>query len=155
MTEITSALPADAESILELQKRAYQSEAQLYNDWSLPPLTQSLESLRHEIAAITVLKATREGVLVGSVRAALAGEICAVGRLMVEPRLQGQGIGSALLNAIETYLPTARTFELFTGSRSHGNLRLYQRHGYVETRREEVSPQLTLVFLRKQTPPAA
>ena len=102
-----------------------------------------------------MLRATREGVLIGSVRAALAGEICAVGRLMVEPRLQGQGIGSALLNAIEAYLPTARTFELFTGSRSHGNLRLYQRRGYVETRREEVSPQLTLVFLRKQTPPAA
>lgn len=150
MIEIATAVPADAAAILDLQKRAYQSEARLYNDWSLPPLTQSLESLQHEIATITVLKAVREGVVVGSARAALAGEICAVGRLMVEPRLQGQGIGSALLHAVEACFPAAGTFELFTGSRSLDNLRLYQRHGYVESRREKVSPRLTLVFLRKQ-----
>jgi hypothetical protein len=53
MIEIATAVPTDAAAILDLQKRAYQSEAQLYNDWSLPPLTQSLESLQHEISTIT------------------------------------------------------------------------------------------------------
>lgn len=53
MIEITSAVHADAAAILDLQKRAYQSEARLYNNWSLPPLTQSLESLQHEISTIT------------------------------------------------------------------------------------------------------
>ena len=31
-------------AILELQKLAYQSEARLYEDWTLPPLTQTLGS---------------------------------------------------------------------------------------------------------------
>jgi hypothetical protein len=40
-----SILPAvldDAPAILELQRNAYRSEAVLYNDWSIPPLTQTL-----------------------------------------------------------------------------------------------------------------
>ena len=45
MISILPAEPQDARAILGLQKLAYQSEARLYNDWSLPPLAQTLESL--------------------------------------------------------------------------------------------------------------
>jgi hypothetical protein len=31
----------------------------------------------------------------------------------------------------------------------HSNLRLYRRHGYIETRRQPVSPAVSLVYLRK------
>lgn len=41
MLTITAAEADDAEAILTLQKLAYQSEARLYNDWSLPALTQA------------------------------------------------------------------------------------------------------------------
>jgi len=52
---ITSAKIEDAEAILSLQKRAYESEAKLYNDWGIPPLTQSLDSLKAEILAGNIL----------------------------------------------------------------------------------------------------
>lgn len=45
MPIITAASPADAAAILALQKLAYQSEARLYNDFSIPPLLQTLEEL--------------------------------------------------------------------------------------------------------------
>ena len=32
----------DAEVILQIQRLAYQSEAVLYQDWNIPPLTESL-----------------------------------------------------------------------------------------------------------------
>jgi hypothetical protein len=38
----------DAAQILALQKVAYQSEAALYNDWTIPPLTQTLPQLEAE-----------------------------------------------------------------------------------------------------------
>ena len=45
---------ADAAEILELQRIAYRSEARLYDDWSIPPLVQSLldlvEQIRSELA---------------------------------------------------------------------------------------------------------
>jgi hypothetical protein len=55
--EIMSADPADAGDILALQRLAYQSEARLYGDWDIPPLTQTLAELRAEFATLLVLKA--------------------------------------------------------------------------------------------------
>jgi len=146
---ISDASPADAEAILALQKLAYQSEAKLYDDWSLAPLTQSRESLLGDIGNSVVLKATLGDRLVGSVRARQKGDTCAIARLFVHPDFQRRGIGSELLRRIEARFKGASRFELFTGSRSEGNIRLYQRHGYSITRTEAVSPAVSLTFLVK------
>lgn len=143
------AMPADAMAILELQKLAYQSEARLYDDWTLPPLTQTLEGLREEFTTSVVLKATGVGRLIGSVRGREVKGVCQLGRLMVHPELQGRGVGTMLMRHIEAEFPKAPAFELFTGSRSEGNLRLYERLGYVRSR-EEALPSVTLVFLEKR-----
>jgi ribosomal protein S18 acetylase RimI-like enzyme len=139
----------DAAAILALQKRAYESEARLYDDWRLPPLTQTLDSLRTEFDSARVLKALQDRRLVGSVRAREAEGTCHVGRLIVLPELQGQGIGTRLIGSVEADFPNARRFELFTGSRSEANIRLYQRLGYRAFREEVISPAVTLVFMEK------
>src|ERR1044071_835241 len=93
---------ADAAGILQLQRLAYQSEARIYNDWSLPPLTETLNQLQKEFDGTTVLKAVLEDVLVGAVRGRwTAAERCGVGRLIVRPDLQSRGIGRALMQGIE------------------------------------------------------
>jgi GNAT superfamily N-acetyltransferase len=141
---------ADAEAILALQRLAYQSEAELYGDWSIPPLTQTLDSLCDELASdMTFLCAKAGGALVGSVRAKLNGGVCEIGRLMVHPDYQGRGIGSALLCAIEAKYSAAARYELFTGDRSAANLRLYQRQGYVVTHSKRLSQSVNFVYLSK------
>ena len=125
---ISRAASSDAEAILVLQKLAYQSEARLYDDWSLPPLTQDIASLREEFRASLVLKATAADRLVGSVRAKVddVSGTAAIGRLIVRPEYQGQGIGSQLIKAVEAACAGVAKFELFTGSRSEATIRLYQ-----------------------------
>jgi len=140
---------ADAPAILALQKLAYRS-ARLYDDWTLPPLPQTLENLREDFAVSVILKATEAGRLVGSVRVREADDVCQVGRLIVHPEFQGFGVGTMIMRHIEAEFPRARTFELFTGSRSEGNLRLYERLGYVRNREKILSPAVTLVFLEKR-----
>lgn len=140
----------DAAQILALQRLAYESEARLYEDWSIPPMVQTLESLIAEIKSATVLKATDGAAIIGSVRARLEEDICLIGRLMVAPDHQGRGLGTALLGAIEDMFPQARGFELFTGSRSEGNIRLYARSGYTVTGARQATPQITLVVLTKR-----
>jgi len=83
------------------------------------------------------------------VRATIENGVVQVGRLIVEPSAQRRGIGSTLLQAVEAAFPTAEKYELFTGSRSEGNIRLYERHGYSATTYREISPQVTLVFMSK------
>jgi ribosomal protein S18 acetylase RimI-like enzyme len=146
---IEQAEAGDAQAILELQKLAYQSEAVLYNDWSIPPLTQTLESLLEEFSTSVVLKAMTGSQIVGSVRAKVDGDVCAIGRLIVNPRFQCQGIGSRLLKAVEDRCAGVARFELFTGSKSQRNIRLYQRAGYRITETRPMSPTISLTFLEK------
>ena len=149
MTTVSTASLDDTPAILALQRLAYESEARLYDDWSIPPLTQLLEQLQAEFQSSLVLKAVKGNTIVGSVRARLEEGNVHIGRLIVEPNFQRQGIGSALLRAVESAFPSAKQFELFTGSRSEGNVRLYERHGYTITHRRDLSPNITLVFMTK------
>ncbi|MBX6382651.1 MAG: GNAT family N-acetyltransferase [Microbispora sp.] len=150
MVEITRAVPRDAGEILTLQRAAYVTEAQLYGDPFIAPLVESLDQVRTAIETAVVLKATDGGRLVGAIRGQLAGSTCLVGRLVVAPDRQGQGIGTALLTAIHDAVPEATAFDLFTGHLSEGNLRLCRRLGYRETQRERVQEHLTLVHLRRE-----
>jgi ribosomal protein S18 acetylase RimI-like enzyme len=146
---IARAIPADAAAILALQRLAYESEARLYDDWSLPPLLQSMESLEIEIENSVVLKMIDGDEIVGSVRASVDGETCRIGRLIVTPRLQGVGLGSRLMHAIEREFTQTRRFELFTGSRSERNILLYERLGYRRVREQVLSPAVTLIYMEK------
>ncbi|MEU8195981.1 GNAT family N-acetyltransferase [Microbispora amethystogenes] len=154
MVEITKAVPGDAGEILTLQRAAYVAEAQLYGDPFIAPLVESLDQVRTVIEAAIVLKAMDGGRVVGAVRGQLSGTTCLVGRLVVAPDRQGQGIGTALLAAIHEAVPEAAAFDLFTGHLSEGNLRLYRRLGYRETQRERVQDHLMLVHLRREPQPA-
>lgn len=147
---IELAYPEDATEILELQRLAYQSEASIYDDYSIPPLTQSLPEIEADFKNHVYLKAVHNGKIVGSVRGRNDGETCYIGRLIVDPDLQNQGLGTRLLNEIEHAFPEVKRFELFTGERSKRNLYFYEKAGYKQFRREAISEKTALVFLEKR-----
>jgi ribosomal protein S18 acetylase RimI-like enzyme len=139
----------DLREILALQKLAYQSEAELYDDHSISPLTQTIEGIEGDFRSRLFLKATISRRVVGSVRAYMNHGTCYVGRLNVHPDLQNQGIGTKLLKAIERNFSGANRFELFTGHRSERNIHLYEKNGYREFRREQASKNIIMVFMEK------
>ena len=152
MLHIAQGEMADARAILALQKQAYTSEALIYPGIDLPPMTQTLEEMQVDLSSLTVLKATEDDRIVGSVRAGKDGEVCKIGRLIVAPDMQRKGVGTRLMKAIEAAFPHAAVYELFTGERSAGNLKFYQNLGYTKAFAREVMAGLTLVFLRKTAP---
>jgi ribosomal protein S18 acetylase RimI-like enzyme len=140
----------DAQEILVLQKLAYRSEADIYGDDLIPPMTQSIEEIQAEFAERLCLKVEAEsGLIVGSVRAQVKEGTCFIGRLLVHPDFQNHGIGTALMLEMEKRFPQAERFELFTGHRSEKNLYLYRKLGYRELSREKVNDRLDLVYLEK------
>jgi len=156
---ISAATADDAEQILKLQYLCYQGEAELYGDWSISPLTQTLDSIRGELAEQCVLVARLGDEVVGSVRGRLddAG-VGRIGRLVVHPRMQRHGLGGRLLDELEQRLAEGgpvTSYRLCTGHRSLGNLRLYRRQGYQETGRKEVDHRLTFLILEKDAAPVA
>jgi len=148
---ITQADRYDAEEILALQKLAYQSEARLYNDRAIPPLTQTLDEIREQFGTHIFLKETENSAIIGSVRAYEKDGTCYIGRLIVHPDYRKRGIGTRLMHAIENRLRSRGRFELFTGTKSTGNIRFYQNLGYRIIRHEKISEELEFVYLEKKT----
>ncbi|MDR2891624.1 MAG: GNAT family N-acetyltransferase [Deltaproteobacteria bacterium] len=146
---ITKADYNDLQDILDLQYLAYQSEARLYNDPNIPPLSQTLSDVETEFETGVFIKAVNEdGHIIGSVRAHSDNGTLYIGKLIVRPDLQGQGIGTELLKEIERICPHER-YELFTGTKSALNIKLYERVGYVKFKEQTVSNDLIFVYLCK------
>lgn len=147
--KIEQATVNDAAEILALQKLAYQSEAALNNDYTIPPLHQTLESMVADLTNQVVLKAVAEGRILGSVRAYVQDGTCYIGRVIVHPDVQNQGLGTRLMGAIEAAFPEVRRFELFTGQKSARNLYLYQKLGYRMFKEAPLNANIGLVYLEK------
>lgn len=147
--DVRLAQPEDAALLLDLQKRCFLSESALYGNIPIPPLTQSLASMQQDLLQHTVLCLWHEGQLIGSVRGRTEGQTCHVGRLMVHPDHQGQGLGKTLLLDIEKHFPEVLRFELFTGEKSASNIRLYQKLGYREFQRQDTGKGFLMVHMQK------
>jgi ribosomal protein S18 acetylase RimI-like enzyme len=146
---IEQASVKDAEEILGLQRLAYMSEAEIYNDYCIPPLTQRLDQMLIDFDNQVFLKASVDGKIVGSIKGYMERETCHIGRLIVHPDYQNRGIGTQLIKEIEHYFEQTKQYQLFTGHRSDRNLRLYRSLGYVPFENRVITESLTLIFLRK------
>ncbi|MBG6133750.1 ribosomal protein S18 acetylase RimI-like enzyme [Aquimarina sp. EL_43] len=147
--KISLAEKKDLKSILELQKACYLEEAELYNDFSIPPLTQTLASIELDFENEKILKIESDGEVIGSVRGSLDSDTCKIGRLIVKKEFRKQGLGTRLMNQIESQFKAAKRFELFTGHKSDRNLILYTKLGYSEFRKQRINKKLELIFLEK------
>jgi tRNA (guanine37-N1)-methyltransferase len=130
--EVRPATPADAGELYTLQRACWLQELEANPGVVIPALTESLDDVVAGLAGHRTWVVRRAGRLVGSVRARLTSRGgWDIGRLMVAPDVQGQGLGRMLLElAEEAAPPEATTYVLFTGARSAANLRRYKKAGY-------------------------
>lgn len=145
--------PADAGEVLTLQRAAFASEAIAHGDPALPPLVQDVDDLIAEVvdpAVIGLGARTSSSRLVASVRARVEGPTAHLGRLVVVPDLQGRGLGTRMLAALDQHLPPEVTdLRIFTGEHNAAGLGLYGRLGFVEDRREPTGRGYDLVHLHR------
>jgi len=148
--EIRKAIYEDLVEILHLQKLAYHSEAELLNDYSIQPLTQTLTELQNEFYKGIFLNLINKenNHIIGSVRARVENNRVYIGKLIVHPDFQNKGFGTELLNTLESYYEK-KTFELFTSSKSKKNLYIYKKNGYKEFKREKVNNNFEFIYLEK------
>ena len=166
---------SDAREILALQKIAYQSEAEIYGDDSLPALQQTLEELEADFEPVPAatngngngsgtthqngskelvfLKAVVNGKIIGSVRGYTQDETAYLSRVVVHPYFRWRGIGRRLLDEIERQFPKVSRFEAKTGHQSKRNLYQLSNRGYEVFKTEVFTPNITWVYLQKRREP--
>lgn len=143
--------PEHAGELLTVQRAAFVTEAQHYDNPRLPALTQTLEELITDLQRedVVFLGAWRGHRLVGALRVALEGERATLGRFAVAPDMQGQGVGTELILQVPSYLPeTATELWVFTGQDSRQSLKMYEKQGF-EHQYDSHTGDLTYAYLRK------
>lgn len=134
--EVRPATPADAGEILTLQLACWVAEQRANPGVEIHALRETLEDVRRWLGQWTVIVRRREGRLIAAARGRVErhGDHAGawdVGRLMVAPDLQGQGLGRDMLERIEAAAPAGvAAYVLFTGAGSMDNLRMYKKAGY-------------------------
>ncbi len=146
--QIEKANLSDAPEILAVQKLAFQPLADFYKK-TFPPLNETLDEVKAAFETHTVLKAVQDDRIIGAVRFLAKDGTCFIGRLVVNPVFQNQGVGSKLLLQVENLCPTVGRFELFTGKQSTKSLYLYNKLGYKEFKTGKDTVDIALVYLEK------
>jgi ech hydrogenase subunit C len=142
----------DTPEILALQKTAYQSEAEIYGDDSLPALQQTLEELQQDFERPqqVFIKTVVNGKIIGSMRGYALNDSAYLSRVLVHPYFQKRGIGRRLIEETEKAFPNVKRFEVKTGHKSERNLFQFRHHGYQEFKTEPFTVAITWVYLQKE-----
>ncbi len=146
---IARATVQDLPTLLELQRLAFQEEAEHVGDMSIKPMSQTLEELREEFESSVILEYVQGGEIVGSVRAKMDGNVCRISRLVVRPDHWRQGIGRRLMGEVERLFVDAERFELYTREDHEVTRPFYRSLGYRPFRTERLSETLSFVHLFK------
>jgi len=146
--EVVELPPDRVGELFTLQRAAWVVEGQLNGSLDIPPLTQTLAELVEELRTSRCLAVFDGHRLIGSVRGHERDGVLQVNRLGVVPDLQGRGVGSRLLTAIEA-TTDAESATLVTGARSPANHAFYTRHGYADRGDEEIRPGLFVTRFTK------
>lgn len=148
--DVQRAILSDCPEILSLQKLAYVSEAEIYDDFEIAPLVQTLDEIEDEFYKKVFLKILSHGKIIGSARGFSEKGTCYMEKLIVHPNFQNSGLGTMLLKELEKVFSDCERFELFTGYRSLKNLHLYTKLGYKEFKTLRGTSNLDFVFLEKE-----
>ncbi len=150
-TAIERAVPADAGELLTLQRACWVQEALDNPGVHIPAFHESLDDVRSWLTEWDTYVVRRAGRLVAAVRGRLDGSDRTewdIGRIMVAPDLQGEGLGRVLLDHIQAVAPAGVTsYVLFTGAGSDRNQRMYKKAGF-RLRSDLTAPEGAVVLTK-------
>ena len=148
--KIEAATEQDLDQILLLQKKAFYGQALIYHDFSLPPLTQTIDDLKKEFRQKAIYKVEQDDKIIASIRCYIEDNVLCIEKLIVDPDSQSKGIGTSIMLEIEDkYSHVVNRYALFTGDKSARNIHLYKKLGYKEIRQEPTGRDFKLIYMEK------
>jgi len=137
-----------ATELLELQRRAYDVEAELIGSDKIPPLRETLAEL--QACGETFLGARADGTLVAAVSWRVVDETIDLHRLVVDPTRCREGLGSTLVRAALAAEPSCRQAIVQTGAANEPAKALYLAEGFSTAGEFEPVPGLRVTRFTKR-----
>ncbi|MEK4200217.1 GNAT family N-acetyltransferase [Cytobacillus sp. FSL K6-0265] len=137
-----------AQEVLSIQIAAYKIEAEIIGSYDLPPLKETVETLRH--CRETFFGYYMKGRLYGVISIHIDSDVIEVCRLVVHPILFKKGVAQALLNFIEGE-NKFRKLKVSTAIKNTPAINFYKKNRFQLVNQKRVSEQITLAFFEKNT----
>ncbi|HEY9576721.1 MAG TPA: GNAT family N-acetyltransferase [Pseudobacillus sp.] len=140
--------PGTAQEVWSIQIPAYKAEAELIQFWDLPPLKETVASLRE--CGETFYGGFINAQLVGAVSFKSTEQELDIHRLMVHPHFFRQGIARALIQHIEQLAADKREMIVSTGTDNAPAVQFYKQCGFKEVKKITTVEGLSLTFFAKE-----
>lgn len=131
-----------AARVIEIQRAAYATEAELIGFDGIPPLHESVDDIRR--ADLKWLGCWEDGRLVGIMAWSVMDGTTDIDRLAVHPDHFRRGHGRALVSSV-----VDGTVTVSTGTANHPALRLYESLGFNRIAEGQVAPGVTVTELMR------
>ena len=150
MQTIHPARPDQAPALAAIARAAYQKYLTRMDNPPAPMHADFPAHLARDTCFIAQQKATPVGY---AILTQDSGGQWWLENLAVHPAAQGQGIGGALIDHIESWLkPRTPAYHLYTHITMTENLALYKKRGFIETRRAETDGHHRIYLTKHLTP---
>ncbi|MCQ2203608.1 MAG: GNAT family N-acetyltransferase [Bacteroidales bacterium] len=147
---IETATIDDMKELLELQKRAFKPVAETLKCEEIPQMMDTLENCIAEFGKDTILKMlSDDNKIIGSVRGNVNDGSLYIGRLMIDPKYQGKGLGRKLQRKLESMFDYKREW-LCSYINDTNTYNFYKRDGFVEYDKYEVVNGVMAAHMEKK-----
>ncbi|SMF79156.1 Ribosomal protein S18 acetylase RimI [Paenibacillus uliginis N3/975] len=150
---LVRAIESDAESILDIQVKAFVPLLEKYKDFNTNPANETIDRV------VTRINNPNGGFYKIIENYVLVGAICVFWReetqywispMFILPNYQGRGIAQKAITLVEQMFPQAMTWELATILEEKRNCYLYEKMGYIKTGvQKKLNDSTTLIFYKK------
>lgn len=137
-----------AEAILKLQLESYRIEAELIDFYEIPPLLDTIDTLRN--CGETFLGYVSDGEIVGAISFKKNDTLLDIHRLMVDPNHFKKGIARKLLNYVECFDHQITEMTVSTGTKNIPAINLYNHFGFQKVNELIVADHLSTTVFKKQ-----
>lgn len=136
-----------AQAVYQIQKAAYQIEAELLGTAEIPPLQESFEGLQKvDETFIGFYQASR---LLGVISYKVADQIIDIYRLFIHPDVLRQGVGRKLIDYVVSQNLECRKMIVATGEKNYPAVKFYRSYGFETESKTILSENLTVIHFSK------
>lgn len=140
-------LPKNAEKLLEIQIPAYKVEAEIIGYDDIPPLKDTVNTLKQCGETFFGYYINEE--LCAAISVKVIDNEVDIHRLIVHPDHFRKGIAQKLLTFIERQFDK-RIIKVATGSKNKPAITLYKKNGFRITKEVQVNEHLSLTYFEKK-----
>ncbi|WP_010093141.1 GNAT family N-acetyltransferase [Ornithinibacillus scapharcae] len=147
---ITRSKTDEAERLLAIQQEAFACDLRKYEDYDTSPVNEPIDRLRTKINTFYHYTIWQDSNIIGGIDIRdLGNGKYRLNRIFLLQEYQNKGLGTQIINRVESEFPQAVEWYLDTPHLNNRNRHFYEKLGYQQIGEHRLSDKLILIDYKK------